>query len=54
MAFTHAWHQAIIEDFAEAIEDGRPPVVSGRAALDVHALIAALTRSSQEGQAVTL
>jgi predicted dehydrogenase len=54
MAFTHAWHQAILEDFAEALAAGRAPAVTGRAALAVHDLIEALTRSSAEGRAVTL
>ncbi|WP_298293125.1 Gfo/Idh/MocA family oxidoreductase [uncultured Litoreibacter sp.] len=48
MAFTHAWHQSIIEDFSEAVKHGRPPLVPGREALQVHALIDALTLSSKE------
>ncbi|MEM6408957.1 MAG: Gfo/Idh/MocA family oxidoreductase [Pseudomonadota bacterium] len=52
MAFTHAWHQAVIEDFAGALRKGRDPLVTGRAALQVHALIEALTRSSHEGRMV--
>ncbi len=39
MAFSHGWHQAIIEDFAEALTLKRPPLVTGREALKVHALI---------------
>lgn len=54
MAFTHAWHQAILEDFAEAIARNRPPAVPGRAALAVHHLIEALVTSSAEGRAITL
>jgi len=50
MAFTHAWHQGIIEDFAAALRDGRDPVVTGRAALASHALIDAITRSARTGQ----
>ena len=46
MAFTHEWHQAIIEDFADAVRDNRPPLASGRAALAAHDLIAAMERSS--------
>ena len=42
MAFTHEWHQAIIEDFADAIATGRPPVCTGRDALAVHRVIEAL------------
>lgn len=52
MAFTHAWHQAVIEDFAAAVQTGRAPAITGRSALAVHRLIDALTRSSQLGRLV--
>ena len=52
MAFTHAWHQGVIEDFADAIREGRAPLVTGREALRVHALIDALLESSAEGRRV--
>jgi predicted dehydrogenase len=52
MAFTHEWHQGIIEDFADAISEGRDPVVTGRRALASHALIDAITQSSNEARAV--
>ena len=51
MAFTHAWHQDIIADFATAATEGRPPLISGREALRVHALVDALVESSRTGQA---
>ena len=54
MAFTSDWHRFVIEDFAEALEDGRPPLVPGRAALDVHRLIAAIEKSGQTGSRVSL
>lgn len=54
MAFTHEWHQSIIEDFADAVAEARAPIVSGQSALAVHELIDALTRSSAEGRAITL
>ena len=54
MAFTHEWHQAILEDFADALEHNRAPIVTGRAALAVHHLIEALVTSSREGRAITL
>lgn len=54
MAFTSDWHRFVIEDFAAALRHGRPPLVTGRAALEVHALIAALERSGKEKQAVSL
>ncbi|MDJ0827134.1 MAG: Gfo/Idh/MocA family oxidoreductase [Rhodobacter sp.] len=46
MAFTSDWHRAIIEDFAQALTENRPPLVPGREALKVHRLIAALERSA--------
>ncbi|MFZ5964835.1 Gfo/Idh/MocA family protein [Thalassococcus sp. BH17M4-6] len=49
MAFTHAWHQGIIEDFAAALAEGRDPVVTGAAALPAHALIDATIRSARSG-----
>lgn len=52
MAFTSDWHQTLIEDFAEAVKTGREPLVPGREALDVHALIAAIEESSRSGQRV--
>jgi UDP-N-acetyl-2-amino-2-deoxyglucuronate dehydrogenase len=54
MAFPHAWHRDVIADFARAVRAGRPPAVSGRAALEVHRLIDALARSAREGRAVAV
>lgn len=54
MAFTHEWHQGVIEDFADAIASGRPPVAPGREALHVHRLIDALMMSSRQGRAIDL
>lgn len=52
MAFTSDWHRSVIEDFAAAIRDGRPPLVSGRDALVVHRLITALEMSAASGSRV--
>jgi predicted dehydrogenase len=52
MAFSHAWHKALIFDFIEAIKTGRQPAITGHAALRVHRLIDALLASSAEGRAV--
>lgn len=49
MAFTHEWHQGIIEDFINALESGRAPLVSGQDALASHRLIDAITRSAHTG-----
>ncbi len=50
MAFTHDWHRAVIEDFAEAVRTGRAPLVTGQAGLAAHALIDAITQSARSGQ----
>ncbi len=50
MAFSHMHHRAVIEDFIDAVEQGRPPRVSGREALKVHRLIDALLRSAETGR----
>lgn len=49
MAFTSDWHRAVIEDFADAVQQKRPPLVTGRDALGVHQLIAALEHSARTG-----
>lgn len=50
----HEWHQAVIEDFIDAIRTGRKPMVSGREALISHDLIAAIETSSRTGQRLDL
>jgi predicted dehydrogenase len=50
MAFTHAWHQSVIEDFAEALRTNRPAMVTGREALRTHAVIDAMARAHASGQ----
>ncbi|MEM7472721.1 MAG: Gfo/Idh/MocA family oxidoreductase [Pseudomonadota bacterium] len=52
MAFKHGWHQAVIEDFVAAVLGGQAPRVTGQKALQVHALIEALIRSSSAGKMV--
>jgi len=54
MAFTHAWHQSIIEDFLTSVKAGKKPAVTGREALNVQALIEALIQSSNQGRAVSV
>ena len=54
MAFSHEAHKALITDFVDAVETGRDPRVSGRAALKVHALIDALLRSAAERRPVAI
>jgi predicted dehydrogenase len=50
MAFPHQHHRAVIEDFLDAIGTGRDPAVTGREALKVHRLIAAILRSAETGE----
>ena len=47
MAFNHIWHQRVIEDFAECVQNGRPPLCSVRDGLQVHSVIDAMERSSR-------
>ena len=54
MAFSHAWHQAVIEDFVAAVAAGQPPSITGRSALPAQTLIDAIQSSAQSGQRVTL
>lgn len=54
MAFTSDWHRFVIEDFADAVANGRPPLIPGRTALGVHRLIAALEASGTSGARVHL
>lgn len=54
MAFTSDWHQAVIEDFADAIATNRPPMVPGREALMVHGLITAIEEAGRSGQRVSV
>jgi UDP-N-acetyl-2-amino-2-deoxyglucuronate dehydrogenase len=53
-AISHAGHRAQIADFLEAIETGRPPLVTGEEARKPLELILAVYRSAREGREVTL
>ncbi|WP_300032570.1 Gfo/Idh/MocA family oxidoreductase [uncultured Roseobacter sp.] len=50
MAFTHAWHQTVLEDFVTSLAQGREPLASGRSALAAQAVITAMATSSETGQ----
>ena len=54
MAFTSSWHAGVIADFADAITQQRPPLITGREALKVHRLIEALVTSSDQKCAVSV
>ena len=49
MAFSQEAHRAVLVEFLDAVEAGRDPVNSGRAALKVHRLIEALLHSARVG-----
>ncbi|WP_415919074.1 Gfo/Idh/MocA family protein [Tateyamaria sp. SN6-1] len=50
MAFTHAWHQAVLEDFVDALANDRAPLAPPDEALHVHAVIDAMERAARSGQ----
>lgn len=54
MAFTHAWHQGVIADFADALRNNREPVVTGEIALQSHMLIDAIIASADLGAVVEI
>jgi len=54
MAFPYDWHKSLIEDFAQSIQDGQPPRITGAQAMSVHTLISAIETSSRTGRRVTL
>ncbi len=46
MAFDHAPHRAVLQDFLQALRSGAAPTVSGRSALAAQRVIAAIVESS--------
>ncbi len=50
MAFGPDLHRAVILDFVDAVEQRRPPLVSGADALAVHRLIDAIETSGRQGR----
>jgi UDP-N-acetyl-2-amino-2-deoxyglucuronate dehydrogenase len=54
MAFPADWHRALIADFAASVRAGRAPRVTGRQALAVQRLIAAIETSSAQGRAILI
>lgn len=49
MAFTHDWHQTILEDFANSITTGTAPMASGTSALHAHRVIDTMERAARSG-----
>jgi UDP-N-acetyl-2-amino-2-deoxyglucuronate dehydrogenase len=54
MAYSHEHHRNIIEDFLDALDEDRDPLVTGEEALKTHRLIDALVQSSRGGRAVVV
>src|SRR5258705_5516454 len=54
MAFPHDWHRGVWTDFLDAIEEKRPPRISGAEALKVHRLIDALLEAGASGKTVAV
>ncbi|MEO7888057.1 Gfo/Idh/MocA family oxidoreductase [Polaromonas sp.] len=54
MAFDHAAHRAVLQDFVRAIKNGSTPAVTGRSALGVQQVIEAIMESSRTGSGVSL
>jgi predicted dehydrogenase len=54
MDFPHDWHQALIEDFLDALDEDREPNCNGRQALHVHRLTEGLLLSAKERRHVAL
>ncbi|MEL6467317.1 MAG: Gfo/Idh/MocA family oxidoreductase [Pseudomonadota bacterium] len=50
MAFTHGWHQALLEDFVVCVAEGRMPIAPPVEALRVHAVIDAMERAARTGE----
>ncbi|WP_299729014.1 Gfo/Idh/MocA family oxidoreductase [uncultured Tateyamaria sp.] len=47
MAFSHGWHQSLIEDFARCAQDGSAPLAPLNEALHVHAVIHAMEQAAR-------
>jgi hypothetical protein len=50
MAFDHAAHRAVLEDFIRAVQNGAAPAVTGRSAFGVQQVIEAIMASSKNRQ----
>ena len=50
MSFPHQHHRAVLTDFLDALDSGGQPRVTGKEAMKVHRLIAAILRSSETGR----
>lgn len=48
----YVWHRRVIDDFIDAVQQGRDPLVTGQEALASHWLIEAIESSSRQGVAI--
>lgn len=48
MDFSPAAHKDLIQDFAQAVKEGRPPLVTGGEALETHRLIESIIEASKQ------
>lgn len=49
MAFTHEWHQQVLENFVDVLNNNGEPLASGLQALAAHELIDSTVRSAKSG-----
>jgi predicted dehydrogenase len=54
MAFDHAPHRAVLQDFVRAVRDGHAPAITGRSALAVQNVIEGILASTRSGTSVAL
>ena len=54
MAFPCDWHRDLIADFCNAVRTGAAPRITGRQALDVHALIDGFVASARQAKSVEI
>lgn len=52
MAFTHEWHQSVLENFSDAIQRDVSPLITGSEALTAHRLIHAIEQSGRQGRTI--
>lgn len=54
MAFDHAAHRAVLQDFIRAVQQGIAPAVTGRSALGVQQVIEGIMESSRTRSTISL
>lgn len=54
MAFDHAAHRNVLQDFIRSVQQGIPPAVTGRSALNVQQVIECIMESSRLGDTISM